>query len=398
MSHRLLTLVVVALAVIAIFALVFGHYTRRVHVTGSLVPAAGMVSMQAGASGVVHGARALEGKHVRKGDVVFSIDSEHVNQSLGDVAEATLHQLQDDNRRIELDLANTQRAQTLSERDLRLQQAALKSRIASLDGELTAARQQVATLNALLTRIAPLERKGYASTLDIQQQKTQLFDAETQVRTVQIQSTEAAEQLAALGVQLQQLPISTAFKLSELRRQRSQNDQALTHLEGERSTALVAPCDGDIELVLVKDGQSVVAGSRVLSIAPSGSPLRADLLLPSDAIGFVHTNASVALHYQPFPFEKFGTQAGVVLSVGGSALSPNEVDTLLGRQLTDQALFQVIASIPSQTILAYGKPVALKPGMAVDADILLDRRSLLEWLFEPVLRVARQTSSSSQTR
>ncbi|MFT6437607.1 MAG: membrane fusion protein, partial [Candidatus Azotimanducaceae bacterium] len=37
------------------------------------------------------------------------------------------------------------------------------------------------------------------------------------------------------------------------------------------------------------------------------------------------------------------------------------------------------------SISAYGKAVALKEGMSLKADIVLDRRSLLEWLFEPLL-------------
>jgi membrane fusion protein len=37
---------------------------------------------------------------------------------------------------------------------------------------------------------------------------------------------------------------------------------------------------------------------------------------------------------------------------------------------------------------AYGKPEVLKPGMLVDADILGERRALVEWLFEPLYSLA----------
>ena len=36
---------------------------------------------------------------------------------------------------------------------------------------------------------------------------------------------------------------------------------------------------------------------------------------------------------------------------------------------------------------ALGKEIPLRPGMLVNADILLERRTLLEWLFEPVLQL-----------
>jgi membrane fusion protein len=35
-------------------------------------------------------------------------------------------------------------------------------------------------------------------------------------------------------------------------------------------------------------------------------------------------------------------------------------------------------------VRAYGQPVQLQPGMQLDADILLERRRLIEWVFDPV--------------
>jgi membrane fusion protein len=39
----------------------------------------------------------------------------------------------------------------------------------------------------------------------------------------------------------------------------------------------------------------------------------------------------------------------------------------------------------SQHIRAYGNTVPLQSGMLLSADIVLEQRSLLAWLFEPVL-------------
>jgi membrane fusion protein len=37
--------------------------------------------------------------------------------------------------------------------------------------------------------------------------------------------------------------------------------------------------------------------------------------------------------------------------------------------------------------MAYGEKQALQTGMQVEADVMLDTRSLLEWIFEPLLSV-----------
>ena len=40
-----------------------------------------------------------------------------------------------------------------------------------------------------------------------------------------------------------------------------------------------------------------------------------------------------------------------------------------------------------QSVAALGQEFPLRPGMLVNADLLLEKRTLLEWLFEPVLRL-----------
>ena len=43
--------------------------------------------------------------------------------------------------------------------------------------------------------------------------------------------------------------------------------------------------------------------------------------------------------------------------------------------------------LPAQQVSAYGQAMILQAGMVVDADIAVDRRSILEWVFDPLLAV-----------
>ncbi len=51
-------------------------------------------------------------------------------------------------------------------------------------------------------------------------------------------------------------------------------------------------------------------------------------------------------------------------------------------------MYRITVALERQQVQAYGQPQALAPGMQLDADVLLDRRRLIEWIFEPVLGVA----------
>jgi membrane fusion protein len=53
-----------------------------------------------------------------------------------------------------------------------------------------------------------------------------------------------------------------------------------------------------------------------------------------------------------------------------------------------EPLYRITVTLNQQTVAAYGKAQTLSPGMQLEADVQLDRRRLIEWLFEPVLGIA----------
>jgi membrane fusion protein len=49
-------------------------------------------------------------------------------------------------------------------------------------------------------------------------------------------------------------------------------------------------------------------------------------------------------------------------------------------------------ALARQSIDAFGREVALQPDMTLSADVILEKRSLLEWLFEPLFGVRGRLS------
>jgi membrane fusion protein len=117
---------------------------------------------------------------------------------------------------------------------------------------------------------------------------------------------------------------------------------------------------------------------------PEDAKLEAHLFAPSRSIGFVRSGQPVLLRYPAFPSQKFGSQHAHVVAVSRNALTAGDLG-FTPPEGGREALYRIRASLDSQQILAYGKPEALQAGMLVEADILLDRRRLIEWIFDPLL-------------
>ncbi|QEE26254.1 HlyD family efflux transporter periplasmic adaptor subunit [Rhodanobacter glycinis] len=387
LSRWLLTVLAMALAAAILLFLVLGHYTRRETVTGQLVPSAGLLNLAAPSAGTIARVHVHDGQAVKAGDVLLELASDQDSAALGDTHVLVGQQLDAQRADLRADLRNQQQLSQQQADALRSKAVLLRAQLSQITGQLAIEQQQVTSNQQLLARIQPLGAKGYVSALQIQQQRAATLNDQSQYKTLQRQQLDTRQQLEAAQQQLAQLPLNTATQRNNTQRQLASVAQSIVQNEQQRAVVLRAPSDGVVSAVLLKMGQMVSAGQPLLSILPTGSTLQAQLLVPSRAIGFVEPGSRVVLRYQAFPYQKFGQQYGKVSTISRSALTPAEVQSLVGQQ-TQEPLYRVQVTLDRQDVLAYGKPEPVMPGMALSADILMDRRSLLEWVFEPLYGMA----------
>src|SRR5690606_10773731 len=133
---------------------------------------------------------------------------------------------------------------------------------------------------------------------------------------------------------------------------------------------------GVVSRQFVKPGQTVQAQQPVLSLIPGDGALEVELTVPSRGIGFVREGDVVLMRYEAFPFQKFGHQRGRVARVSRSAVEVPSTENG-----PPESVYQVVVSLENQTIRVFDKDEALKPGMKLEADVLGEKRKLVEWIF-----------------
>jgi membrane fusion protein len=385
-------LLAASLAAAIILFLIFGHYTRRAEVTGQLQPGAGMLTLSAQTTGTINRALVHEGERVQAGQPLVEVSADLISASMGNTHAVVSAQLRTQQAQVRTTLANLRPQAKEQARDLRTRMGLLQAQARQIDDQLTLQRKQAKTATDFVAKIKPVLEKGVISMAQFNAYQSQALTQQAQVKTLERQRLETDQQLSSLRAQSTQLPLDTAAKANQLRGRLAQLAAQLAQSEAAGGTILHAPRAGIVSTLLVKPGQNVALGQPLLSILPRGSELEAQLLVPSNAIGFVHEGTPVVLRYQAYPYQKFGQQYGNVVQVSRSALSPAEAATLLGQKVTTP-LYRVLVSLDRQTIDAYGKAEALKPGMALNADLLLDRRSLWQWVFEPLYGLRQQLTA-----
>jgi membrane fusion protein len=204
--------------------------------------------------------------------------------------------------------------------------------------------------------------------------------------TTQIRQVAAVErELADLDGRLKAIPIEIAAAKAELQAAEASLQQRSIDTDARRTQFITAPVAGRVAALPVAAGQSVPAGATVAILTPAGGRLEAELLTPSRAVGFIRKGQEARLMLQAFPFQRFGAVKGKVRTISSTVLGPTEI-SIPGINV-QEPVFRVRVTLESESISAYNETISLQPGMLLSADIVFDRRSLLQWLFDPIYAV-----------
>ena len=387
LSFAVLTTTALAIVVAIGAYFVVGEYTRKARVTGILAPVHGVVKIVANQAGVVQQVSVREGASVNRDDAVLTIADGRIGEARESIASAIGARLSD--RALAL---ISQRGHALAA--LRSEQAlisrrrtALDRELALLEGELAIQAQRATLARQSLERALNLERTGFVSTAAADRERDAALDQESRVDATrrarvglarEAEGTELEAQFAFARVQAQVAAIDT--QLASLEQERVERDLQY------RST-IASPAAGSIATVLVEPGQAIMPGTTVATLIPTDSRLEAHLFAPSRSIGFVRAGQEVLLRFLAYPHQKFGSHAARVITVTRNPMPPADLG-FIPADGSREPLYRIKVELSAQSISAYGREEPLQAGMQVEADIRLDRRRLIEWIFEPLLSLA----------
>ena len=389
LSFAFLTAAAAGLVAVVLAFLALGEYSRKAPVAGVLVPAAGAIRIVAPQAGTLV-ARVPEGALVAEGEAIARIgDGRRLADGEGFAARmdglAAARRLEGLRQRSALEAAARREREAITGRIARL----AEERDEPLR-ESSRLAERAALIDRRVARAAELEAKGFLP--PAQRQAVEEERLEHRVREAQARRT-----LIALARESEAAQSALGEAGERHRAQLAALDAQLAALAQEslerglaREASVTAPAAGIVSAVVAEAGHAVAAGATILTLLPEGSPLEAHLHAPSRSVGFVRPGQEVRLRYPAFPYQKFGSQRGRVTAVSRSAVPPSE----LGYGPAEgprEPLYRIRVALDEQSVRAYGKPEPLQAGMRVEADVLLDRRRLLEWVFEPLASLAGRT-------
>ncbi len=390
-----------ALAAAAVVAYLFlGEYTRKARVPGVLVPDRGLIRLLPQEAATVVERSAREGQRVTQGEVLFVLSVDRATAG-GDAQAEVRRSLDDKQRSLEDALRQRQALLDTQRAAVARQLADRRSELAQIDAELRLQQQRLALAKEALARLESLRADNFISSAQVQAKSEEVLAVQAQLAGLTRQRAAQQREIGALESEERELPLRADAARGELQRDLATVAQEAAESEAKRRIVVRAPADGVLGAVLAEPGQAVTPAAALATLVPAGAELQAHLYAPSSALGFVRPEQPVLLRYQAYPYQKFGQQSGRVLQVARTPLQAAELAGVplagvsgTAATVAGEPLYRITVALQRQDVPAYGEAQPLAAGMQLEADVQLDRRRLIEWLFEPLLGLGDRVAGS----
>lgn len=366
--------------------------------------------VQASEAGVILSRSVAENSLVKEGDVLYEIDPIELQSELDKLqqrsatltvrelrlqAESSGAEFKPDSTMIakSKDTALTELALHVAKRnELSGSLAILEKQISQRQQSLIAAEQALKTAENMLklvaseieiilplvrqnimpeTRLLELRREEQRMTGDIQNATTRVASAQAAISEIESQIANNLDSYKRNA--LEELN-SVVAELSEV------NTLVPALKERVKRTIIRAPVDGIVNRINFQTvGAYVKPGDVILEIVPTGEALKLEAKIDPKDISSIRLNDLARVRLSAYDSSRYGAVDGHVLSISPDAISENGENA---------GTFYVIdIALDSEIVLATGDQVTLLPGMTASVDVVSGKRTVLDYIWQPVAKV-----------
>lgn len=381
LSTRLLVWSVIGATGLVIAFLFLAQYARKEVAQGYLAPIAGTARVFAPIPGTISAVYVHQGERVTSGQPLLAVDTSQFTADGQDVNMTNLQTLNQQKLALTRAIAEeVQRTQSERQRltaDIQQHQAILQD----LAKQAEVQRTRITILEKMVQAGAQLRAEGLVSEVDQRRREEALLEQQQAMIALDQQSAQKRSQLTDMMYQLEQLPFVQGDKIQALRNELVADEQRIAEVTSRDAYLVRAPVAGRISLLRASAGGRADPKRLQLQIVPEDSPLEAELFIPVRAIGFVEVGQDVRLLFDAFPYQRFGASHGRITAVSQTVLLPADADAPV--DLKEPAYTATVA-LDRGSIRANGRTVPLRPDMSLRADIILEKRTLVDWLLAPL--------------
>lgn len=400
-ASNLLVLFFVVLAAFLMAAMWFGSFAKQETMRGIVLGSKGSQRLAAIVDGTVSKVWVAQGDKVVVGQRILTIMPQQSAAGAKPLSETELQSLTEQRQTIRRQIAELEASMANDANDL----AAMGSNVAKINENL---QRQEGVLNAALTAQDGTIRKlqAYLKLGDVTRdvviaQERIRQDYTRQLLDVRLQVSQLASTQIERRRTVQQNKMANANERAQLGRALAELESRIERARSAIATDVIVGIDGRIAALNVREGSDVRVGDTLAALGDPDATFTIGLQAPSKTMGLLAIGQRVVLKYDAFPYKTFGIKHGRIIAIGRQPMSiPKEDDPAAmldvslakaGPRPPPQSKYLIEVEPENRTIDAYGTERPILIGSTLSADVVVERRRLIDWVLDPIFAMRGRT-------
>lgn len=251
----------------------------------------------------------------------------------------------------------------------------LRDSIALAESEVKVSESRFKTAEEQVSMNEDLFKKNFLSRKLLLDSMDRKLDAENKL-------IESKTRMNSLKRELSSLESALNSQIIELSRERDSLQQQLVKAErrSDRIT-ITSPRDAIVlEVAKLSVGSVAKATEPLVTLVPLDSDMRVEVTVSSRDIAGVKVGQRAKIKLDTYPFQRYGYLEGKITN-----MTLDSIELPGGEKGT--RVYPILIEVDSWIFKGRTKPEVIVPGMTLSAEIITGERTVLSYLFDPLMRV-----------
>lgn len=206
---------------------------------------------------------------------------------------------------------------------------------------------------------------------DIEQAELRVKEQENSYNSL-VRSGEIA--ILKIEEQLKNIDSDITSLQSEIKQSKSQ----IESLQFQLSQRLItSPVEGIVfDVSIDQKGAVLQTGSKIIEIAPKGTPLILRAEMPTSESGSLTTGMPVKLKFDAYPFQDYGLLEGELTNISPTT---KEIDTPNGKV----SAYELEITLKQTCMPSNNECIPLRPGDTATAEVIIRQRRIIDFILDP---------------
>ncbi|WP_439153479.1 HlyD family type I secretion periplasmic adaptor subunit [Xenorhabdus santafensis] len=235
-------------------------------------------------------------------------------------------------------------------------------------------------INKRLQARKTLSQKQVISKVEYLEQEKELLETERLLNQQKSELGILLAQYKSLEERLKGLKVQKEREWFEKRKQANMQlavlKQEISKVQEREELEIVrSPVTGTIQQLSVHTlGAVLQPAQNLMVIVPDNQVQLAEIQILNKDVGFVRPGQQVTVKVDAFPYTRYGTIEGTLLSISRDSTTDERLGLVFPAQI----------SLRQNNIVVDGKPVEITAGMSIVAEIKTDQRRVIDYLLSPI--------------